>query len=277
MKLLPRAYKNQAIKLAVMFLEDQKIPARFKRNSTRKPREDSKVEQYFQEAREGWEMVMLAMMEEELPVGLMERLLFLELDDQDPFQTLTENQDWNMHLEYLELRRNVRNCPDDELGRLAMIMGAYQKLVEKKVKKKAPLKNPLAQELMEKGEIIYEGHLVKFYQKDSRSIADLKGEWNKTEKIAFYNSKVPADGMKVLFSGEFQIPRHEIYTYASNLCMCIQTGLRLNTDMFVFASERVSPDKFAEYIQAREAGRDIKLMCENDFLKLVPKGKGDAA
>lgn len=254
-----------------MFSDESNVPGRFKPSKTKKKTvtRDSEIERNFQETIVEWEKTISTMIDRGVPDAICDRLLFLELDPEDEAETVTENRDWLYQMDYLERRRNLEDCPDWELGKLVMVMGEYQRLIERKINKPKALKSELAQELLEKGEVDIDGHHIKLWRGSTRDTVRLQEDWNKIKSYSALNGYTTRENPRVCFSGMFQIPRAEVAEYASQLGFHVQSTVNGKTNLFVFGTENVSPSKLAEVIEYRQQGSQIEIMDENAFLEMV--------
>jgi NAD-dependent DNA ligase len=270
MKYLPSAYKHRAEKLAIMFLDETSIPLRFKAKAKKSKRykEDSKIEIEFQETVQSWLQLIKQMMDREFPDHLIHQLIYLQIPEVGEIQSVTEHEDW---LEYHEYFTYVRDeIGDDlEIGRLSMLTHAWQKLLERKIERSKGLKDDLAQELMEKGEIELDGHVIKLWRGHNRDTVSIQENWNKIVSIGAINLNKPKDCPRVLFTGIFQIPRSEVAEYASQMGFRVQGKVTKETTYVVIGTENVGPNKIADLIKLRLDGFEVELMEENAFLEMV--------
>lgn len=245
--------QKRILKLAIDFCEESMIPGRYKPKKDRSNRrtiirEDSKVEVYFKQNLSEWEEMVYQLLNSDLNKEHIHRLIYLQLDPEDSYETLTDCYDWNIYNDYLIYRRDEMNCSDGELGKLCMLIGAYQKLVERKISRNKGLKNDIAQQLLDAGSIEIDGHLIQIWKGHSRSTVETQESWNKVGSMAEMNEGKMIDSPRICFTGVFQIPRQEIMSYASALGFHVQTGVNGKTNLFVFGSENVGPNKIADLI-----------------------------
>lgn len=268
--------EQRILKLAIDFCDESMIPGRYKpkkEGKTRKTiiRNDSKVEIYFQKALEEWKETFQQILDSYLTDEEVNHLLYLKPDPEDSYDyaSVTECRNWNVFNDYLIYRRDEAACSDGELGKLSMLIGAYQKMVERKLGRSKGLKNSYAQELMEKGEVEIEGQLIKIWKGHTRFSVDIQTTWNQIKRMGEQNNRQIPTAPRVCFTGIFQIPGQEIFDYASALGFRVQSNVNSKTDLLVFGTENVGPTKIAEFIQRRESGQEIQLMDENAFLDMV--------
>jgi len=163
MQPLPVAYRNRAKRLTIDFTDVNSLPSRFKPGSkSTRVSVNSNIEEEFQTNLKGWESLILTMMDNSFPQESLERLIFLRLDPDDPFESVSENEQFCQNLDYLTFRRNECQCDDDELGKLSMLCSAYQKVIEKHLKKSVSLKDDLAQQLKDQQELRLKGFRLGF-------------------------------------------------------------------------------------------------------------------
>ena len=123
-----------ANRLAISFADDSDIPARFKSKSDKQKRInlDSSVEIRFIEDVAHWKNLIKVMLDK-LEPGLAWRFLNISPKPDDISKSAAYQKDFCDFIDYLVLRRDKENCDADELGRLAMLSGAFQSELEKKL------------------------------------------------------------------------------------------------------------------------------------------------
>jgi len=126
-----------------------------------------------------------------------------------------------------------------------------------------------AQELLEQGEIMLDGHHIKLWRGHSYNSVMTQKEWNQVGKLSELNKDLPWDSERVCFTGVFQIPRREVCELASKLGFRVQSTANASTKLLVFGSENVSPTKIATALKLRESGTHVEIMDENAFLEMV--------
>lgn len=266
---LPSAYKTRAEKITILFLDENKIPARFRPNSkTKRFKEDSKIEINFQSTVQEWVDMITNMMERGFPRDLVHQLIYLQVPDLCDIVSVTDLEDWREYMDYLSYLRD-KHDDDVELGRFSMIFKAWEDEVERKLSRSKGLKDDLAQELLEKGEIELDGHVIKLWRGHSRDTVSIQENWNKVISIGALNMNKPTDSPRLVLTGMFQIPRAEVAAYASEMGFRVQSKVTKQTQYVVFGSENVSPNKISDLIKLRQEGYPIELMEENAFLEMV--------
>lgn len=273
-----KRYINSALEkrihwLAVEFSEETLVPGRYKPsdNPDKKKvvRKNSKVERAFFEAKEEWTETIAEILNSTMDDAMINRLIYLKLDPNDPFDydSVTLNRDWS---EFNEFFIGIRAKDNPSVtGKLSMLIGAYQKLLENKLAKRPGLKNNKAQELLEKGVILLDGHEIRMWRGASRNTVQTQESWNKVGSLKELNHGLDPSAYRVCFTGVFQIPRQEIFEYASALGFHVQTSVNGRTNLLVFGSENAGPNKISDYIDRRSSGQDIQLMDENAFLDML--------
>lgn len=125
-----------AIKLALAFSDESDIPARFKpkSNKQKKINPNSNIEKRFEEDVAHWEKLVKQILNK-LEPKLAWRFLNISPKPDDISKSIAYQKDFCDFIDYLVLRRDVENCDADELGRLAMLSGAFQRELEKNLSK----------------------------------------------------------------------------------------------------------------------------------------------
>jgi hypothetical protein len=127
-----------AHRLAVKFTEDIDLPARYRihpaaSRKTRKARKDSGIERRFRATVQGWTLLIETMISK---IDQSQAWRFInstpQFEEKPPLK-LTENRDFCDFLDYLILRRDKERCEADELGFLALLLGAFQNKVEESI------------------------------------------------------------------------------------------------------------------------------------------------
>ena len=126
-----------AYRLAISFSDDSDIPMRFKKKSEKqmKINPESDIEKRFQENVAHWHRLIVTMLDK-LHKSLAWRFINTSPKADKEFTSVADNKDFCDFLDYLILRRDKENCDADELGRLAMLSGAFQRELEKSIIKK---------------------------------------------------------------------------------------------------------------------------------------------
>lgn len=127
-----------AYRLAISFSDDSDIPTRFKKKSEKlmKINPESDIEKRFQENVAHWKRLIITMLNK-LDKSLAWRFINTLPKADTEFISVVDNKDFCDFMDYLILRRDKENCYADELGRLAMLSGAFQRELEKLIIKKA--------------------------------------------------------------------------------------------------------------------------------------------
>lgn len=261
-------YYTLSEKLAIKFTEELYIPERFKRKLKNKSRLNTDKEINWNKIVKKW-IVFIDGLYKNLDSNFVDRVVnFNPIIDSDSF---TNNKDFIEFTDYFIKRRDLENCDNDELGKLAMLHTALQQTIEKKniSSSNTTLKNNNAQELMEKGSIIVDGIEVDLWRGHTKNNVYTNHTWNKIVSYAEINEKSTGIAGNIVFTGIMQIERKEIAEYAAKLGFKVNASPSPNTDFIVVGSENVGPNKIAKYMELKEKGHDIKLVDENTFLEIV--------
>ena len=123
-----------ASRLAISFADDSDIPTRFKSKSDKQKKinPDSSNEIRFKEDIAQWKNLITIMLDK-LDSGIAWRFLNISPNPDDISKSVAYQKDFCDFVDYLVLRRDKENCDADELGRLAMLSGAFQRELEKKL------------------------------------------------------------------------------------------------------------------------------------------------
>jgi NAD-dependent DNA ligase len=277
--LLPK-YKARAKSLASLYTENKEVFTSFKPSGNLIEYSENVDELLLPEILE-WENLILAMIEARLDFELLEALIYCELIEKDTFLSIEANETLLQFFDYFLYRKDVCQASEEELDKLYILIRGYEILVEKKIGKKVKkrirnnvktpisLKNILAQELLEKGSVEIDGKFIKLWRGHTRDSVSIQQDWNNVQSLAELNKDKADEKECVAFSGIFQIPRSEVFQYASDLGFRVQTGVNSKTTLFVFGSENVSPTKIANFLDRRTKGQAIEIMDENAFLEMV--------
>jgi len=124
-----------AHRLAISFADNSDIPARYKNKSDKqkKQKSDSNIEKRFSEDVGYWKQLILNMLDR-IDNEVAWRFINIVPNVQPDTVSVAYNNDFINFIEYLVLRRDKENCNAEELGRLAMLSGAFQKEIEKRLK-----------------------------------------------------------------------------------------------------------------------------------------------
>lgn len=262
-------YRMLAINLAKRFSNETEIPAKFKNQKTRKEK-DSKILLKFQEDIYFWDHTI-----ESIFLKLEEDQAWRFIDISPLVDTSVKHHfdcaDFNDFFEYFRIRRDEDKCDDQELGRLSMLLGAFQAEIEKKIAPKKPikLKNERAQELMEQKTIHIDGIELNLW--GGHSFDSVKGQmtWNKIRSFAELNGNSTGENGSIVITGILQIPRKEAAEYAISLGFKVHSKLSRKTNFLVVGSSNVSPTEIAFMQKYNEEGATIKLVEELEFLNML--------
>jgi DNA polymerase III subunit epsilon len=127
--------QNAAFQLAKSFLDASDTPLRFRqknKESTRnqKVNTDSYIEKKFQEEVTQWSIVIETMLSK-IDNTIAWRFINLKPEIPTRINSVANCKDFCDFIDYLVLRRDIEKCEDDELGRLAMWSGEFQRRIEK--------------------------------------------------------------------------------------------------------------------------------------------------
>ena len=122
-----------AHRLAVTFADDNEIPSRYKQSIKKKQINlNSTLEIGFQENVKHWTDVIQNILDRN-GENIGWRFINLAPQIQSGITSVSECNDFEMFNNYLMLRRDVENCSPEELGRLSMLLGAFQREIEKRI------------------------------------------------------------------------------------------------------------------------------------------------
>jgi hypothetical protein len=124
-----------AHRLAVCLTAVENLPARYRNladqsRKTQKVKEESEVEKQFKGNVETWRQLIETMLTK-IEAALAWRFINLCPQFDGPISRVTENKDFCELVDYLILRRDTEQCSSDELGGLALLLGTFQREVEK--------------------------------------------------------------------------------------------------------------------------------------------------
>ena len=132
---------NAAIRLALQFSEDADIPTRLKgkgKPKVKKSNEDpskvkdnSKVEQRFQDKIKSWER-FIETLNSKIDKTQASRFINLKPTVEAGIASAAYCQDFIDFNDYFILRRDMEGCTNEELGQLAQLITEFQKRIEKK-------------------------------------------------------------------------------------------------------------------------------------------------
>jgi hypothetical protein len=136
---------NTATRLARFFTEEIDLPGRLKDRenkkikniNTQKDKENSGVEQRFQDKIKSWEFSVKQMgfkLEEEL----LNRILYLNPKIEQNITNAAYCKDFQEFTAYFITRRDYENCDNEELGQLAQLHTAFQQEIDKIITSRAP-------------------------------------------------------------------------------------------------------------------------------------------
>ena len=124
-------------RLAVEFAEDDQLPTRYRKLSdsaqkTRKPKEDSDIEQRFKANVQAWRVLIETMLTK-LDADQAWRFINLRPQVAGSVAKVTDSKDFCDFVDYLIQRRDKEQCDGDELGGLAQLSVAFQRQIEKQI------------------------------------------------------------------------------------------------------------------------------------------------
>jgi hypothetical protein len=123
--------ENVAEKLAISFTEPELIPAKYKKTSKKaKSKEDSKIQQKFNETIDAWHIVVKTILENvESPQAW--RFINTNPKIDKSINRLTDCKDFLDFFDYFARRRDKDFCDDNELGLLSLLLMAFQRKIER--------------------------------------------------------------------------------------------------------------------------------------------------
>lgn len=126
-----------AHRLAIFYADEIDIPARYKSKSDKQKKFnlDSSIEIRFRENVEHWKRLIDTMLSK------IDRSLAWRFINSSPIldnisKSVAYHHDFIEFINYLVLRRDIDNCDSEELGRLVMLSGTFQKELEKMINSK---------------------------------------------------------------------------------------------------------------------------------------------
>lgn len=130
--------EKAALRLAKGYLDESEIPIRFKKGANeeskiKKVNSDSQIETKFQEEVDYW-INLIETMLSKIDNTIAWRFINLTPLITEEIERVTDCPDISYFIDYLVLRRDTENCDDEELGRLAMLSGQFQRVIEKYIK-----------------------------------------------------------------------------------------------------------------------------------------------
>ncbi len=130
--------ETAAYRLAKGYLDESEIPMRFRKDATeqsktKKINSDSSIETKFQEEVNHWANLIEIMLSK-IDNSIAWRFINLSPLITQELRGVTDCPDFSSFINYLVLRRDIEVCDDEELGRLAMLSGAFQRMIEKNIK-----------------------------------------------------------------------------------------------------------------------------------------------
>lgn len=264
--------------LTLTFSDECDIPGIYKPDSKKKKyKPDSKVQQTFDANLLGW-LNVINVMQEHTDADQAHRFLTLKPYIEHGAKRLLDCQDFCDFFEIFIKRRDIDKCSDEELGKLSILLGAFQKEIENEFNEEPSiridetqvmLKSIAAQSLMEQGTIIIDGIEVNFWQGHNAGSVATQATWNKVKSYAKLNGNSTGENGSVLITGVLQIPRQEACEYATAMGFKVRSNISRKTDYIVMGSENVSPSKIAQALKLKEEGADIQFMDEIAFLTLL--------
>lgn len=263
------SYRKLAIEVAKRFADQSEIPAKYKNDKIRKDK-DSKILLKFEEDVYCWEHtieLMLTRLDNKKAYRFIDISPVVSKSVKHPF----ECDDFIEFHEYFRVRRDIEKCDDQELGRLSMLLTAFQQKIEAMIspKKQIILKNERAQALMEQKTIKIDGIELNLW--DGHTQDSVKGQmtWNKIRSFAELNNNSTGENGSIVITGILQIPRKEAAEYAVSLGFKVHSNVSKKTDFLITGSANVSPTDIAEMQKYNEEGANIKLIGEMEFLKML--------
>lgn len=120
---------------AIRYSDDKDLPARFRKKTHRPARRgqhesEQAVEERFQENVNYWQELIGGMLAA-LSAPLAWRFINCSPRIAEETNSVTQCDDFCQFVDYLILRRDAECCDADELGRLALLLGSFQKEIEK--------------------------------------------------------------------------------------------------------------------------------------------------
>lgn len=125
-----------AYELTFRFQDVLDIPTRYKNRNTSKKKADlnSKVEQIFQSHVEAWTETINSILKYTKDKEQAWRFIRIEPKvDESNIDSVTLCPDFIAFHDLLYQRRKIDNCPADELGKLCMLVMAFQMEIEKQI------------------------------------------------------------------------------------------------------------------------------------------------
>lgn len=272
---------DNALRFALMFTEQNKIPIRYKNVSFLKKifKSNSKIEEEFEKIKRSWEET-LYFIYQSLDKELANRIFKTKPDIEEGTLDACYNNDFIQFNEYLEKIRDYKD--PEEVGQVSMLLKHFQDHINKNIDKTnytpkpeshkptyTPLKNEKAELIRREGSIEINGIEVKLWRKHTIDTVDNNMSWNKIESYTELNSRTAGELGSICFTGVFQIPRKEAADYAVKLGFKVHAKPSRNVNYVIVGSENVSPSKIAKMIELNEKGANIQLIDENTFLEIV--------
>jgi hypothetical protein len=122
-----------AHELTLKFINETDIPNRFKKKTGDKKSKydpNSSLELNFQAEVSGWTTTIESILYNSKSDEQAWRFIRINPETESELTTVTKCQDFLDFMVILIQRRDKDNCPSDELGKLCMLHGAFQKQVE---------------------------------------------------------------------------------------------------------------------------------------------------
>ncbi|WP_143961484.1 BRCT domain-containing protein [Litoribacter populi] len=261
---------RRALELSLLFSDESSIPECYRSfNAGMKPihGDSEQLREAFVDQVNTWEKTIFSLINSDFDVCRIEPVLYLTPPNSAP--CCEDTEDFNYFMEYIEHRRFVEHCSEREYENLINLAQEYCSVHERNMNNHPRLKNPLAQELMDTGEIELNGHQIIFWRGHTRDSVLIQQDWNRIESFAALNANTINILGRVVFSGVFQIRRTEMAAYASQMGFRIQATVNGKTNLLVYGSENVGPEKIASFLKQKKKRDDIQLMSENEFLEMV--------
>lgn len=119
-------------RLAILFLDDKDIPAKFKKGAkeTQKGKSNSLVQRRFDSHVKMWNNTIIKIIENNKS-ELAWRFINIFPKHVENIISVTENNDFTLFTDYFVLRRDIQHCDDNEVGCLAQLYTAFQREIER--------------------------------------------------------------------------------------------------------------------------------------------------
>ena len=130
---MDKTIKRTAYELTIKFQDASDIPTRLKKGKTTKTKTDidSKVERVFQKHVDAWSETVNSILKHTKDKEQAWRFIRMA----PKIDSVTHCDDFIAFNDLLYQRRDIDNCPDDELGKLCMLATGLQKEIENQINK----------------------------------------------------------------------------------------------------------------------------------------------